>query len=107
MVSRDVASLAQKIEGETKSVVDKIEETKRWLVELVEAHHSRWGTRPGELLVPPVGHGEFVLDPAEVLPPGGGLPAGPGDDFFQERDRLLQPARVFRPSSTKLSKGEL
>ena len=41
MVSRDVASLAQKIEGETKSVVDKIEETKRWLVEHVENLFSK------------------------------------------------------------------
>ena len=41
MVSRDVASLTQKIEGETKSVVDKIEETKRWMVEHVENIFSK------------------------------------------------------------------
>ncbi len=41
MVSRDVASLAQKIEGETKSVVDKIEDTKRWVVEHVENLFSK------------------------------------------------------------------
>jgi deoxycytidine triphosphate deaminase len=41
MVSRDVASLAQKIEGETKSVVDKIEETKRWVGEHVENIFSK------------------------------------------------------------------
>ncbi len=41
MVSRDVASLTQKIEGETKSVVDKIEETKNWVVEHVENLFSK------------------------------------------------------------------
>lgn len=41
MVSRDVASLTQKIEGETKSVVDKIEETKEWVAEHVENLFSK------------------------------------------------------------------
>jgi hypothetical protein len=41
MVSRDVASLTEKIEGETKSVVDKIEETKQWVVEHVENLFSK------------------------------------------------------------------
>ncbi len=41
MVSRDVASLTQKIESETKSVVDKIDETKRWVVEHVENLFSK------------------------------------------------------------------
>jgi deoxycytidine triphosphate deaminase len=41
MVSRDVASLTEKIEGETKSVVGKIEETKDWLVEHVENLFSK------------------------------------------------------------------
>jgi hypothetical protein len=36
LVSREVSSLTEKIEGETRSVVDKIEETKDWLVEHVE-----------------------------------------------------------------------
>jgi len=41
MVSRDVASLTQKIEGETKSVVDKIEETRNWVVDHVENLFSK------------------------------------------------------------------
>jgi uncharacterized membrane protein YraQ (UPF0718 family) len=41
MVSRDVASLTEKIEAETKSVVDKIEETKRWVGEHVENIFSK------------------------------------------------------------------
>ena len=41
MVSRDVASLTQKIEAETKSVVDKIEETRRWVGEHVENIFSK------------------------------------------------------------------
>jgi hypothetical protein len=41
MVSRDVASLTQKIEGETKSVVDKIEETRHWVVDHVENLFSK------------------------------------------------------------------
>jgi hypothetical protein len=41
MVSREVASLTEKIEGETKSVVDKIEETRRWMLEHVENIFSK------------------------------------------------------------------
>lgn len=41
MVSRDVASLTEKIEGETKSVVAKIEETKAWVAEHVENLFSK------------------------------------------------------------------
>jgi hypothetical protein len=41
MVSRDVASLTEKIEGETKSVVEKIEETKNWVIDHVENLFSK------------------------------------------------------------------